>query len=108
MIWSRAKIEKDIVIISMIGRRPTIAAPIAIPVKPGSVIGVSTTRRPIPSCRFLLKGGTSQSFLSTAYFSNRPSVTRNVPLYLPISSPIRNTSGSRSISWTMAARSASR
>ena len=41
-------------------RKPVIAAPIAIPVKPGSTIGVSTIRR-------------------GPYLSSIPSVTRNVP-----------------------------
>ena len=44
MIWSRASIEKLIVIISMTGRRPSMAAPIAAPAKPSSAIGVSRTR----------------------------------------------------------------
>ena len=39
-----ASSEKFQVIISMMGRRPTIAAPTPTPAKPSSVIGVSTTR----------------------------------------------------------------
>lgn len=59
------------VIISTMGRKPTMAAPMAKPTMPGSTIGVSTTRRAMP--------GTMKSFFSTPYLSYRPSVTRNVP-----------------------------
>ncbi len=45
MIWSIASIEKFHVIISMTGRRPTMAAPTPTPAKPSSVMGVSMTRR---------------------------------------------------------------
>jgi len=43
-IWSRARMPKFIVMSSTIGRNPAIAAPMARPVKPASVIGVSITR----------------------------------------------------------------
>ncbi len=45
MIWSIASSEKFQVIISMIGRKPTMAAPTPIPANPSSVIGVSMMRR---------------------------------------------------------------
>jgi hypothetical protein len=44
-IWSSARIEKLKVIISITGLSPSMAAPIPMPVKPDSQIGVSTTRR---------------------------------------------------------------
>ena len=44
MIWSEARKEKFQVIISTTGLRPSIAIPIAAPVKPPSAIGVSMTR----------------------------------------------------------------
>jgi hypothetical protein len=43
-IWSMASRLKLIVMISTIGRMPSIAAPIAAPTNPPSQIGVSTTR----------------------------------------------------------------
>jgi hypothetical protein len=43
-IWSRARIEKLNVIISITGRRPSIAEPTPTPVNPASAIGVSMTR----------------------------------------------------------------
>jgi hypothetical protein len=44
MMWSMACMEKLKVMNSTIGRRPDIAAPTAMPVKPCSVMGMSTTR----------------------------------------------------------------
>jgi hypothetical protein len=60
MIWSAATIEKFIVIISTIGRRPSMAMPTAVPIIPASAIGVSTT-------------------LFGPYFLSMPAVIRNVP-----------------------------
>jgi len=45
MSWSIAVSEKFQVMNSMIGRSPTMAAPMPIPAKPVSAIGVSITRR---------------------------------------------------------------
>ncbi len=56
MTWSMACSEKLKVIHSTMGRRPTIAAPMPMPVKPSSEIGVSITR-------------------SGPYFSSRPWLT---------------------------------
>ena len=78
-IWSSASSEKLIVISSTTGRSPSIAAPIAAPVKPSSAIGVSRTR-----C--------SPNSVSS------PAVILYEPSKIPISSPIRNTFSSRSIS----------
>ncbi len=66
-----------------------MAAPIPAPTNPSSEIGVSRTR-PAP------------------YFSHRPAVTLYEPSNLPISSPMRKTSRSRSSSSSSARRSASR
>jgi len=44
-IWSSASSAKFQVMNSITGRRPAIAAPMPIPAKPSSAIGVSTTRR---------------------------------------------------------------
>ncbi len=43
-IWSKATAEKFHVMYSTMGRRPTIAAPMEMPVKPLSVMGASMTR----------------------------------------------------------------
>ena len=43
MIWSTARNEKFMVIISTMGRMPIIAMPMAAPVNPPSQIGVSIT-----------------------------------------------------------------
>ena len=51
---------KFIVIISTIGRRPSIAMPTAVPAMPASAIGVSITR-------------------FGPYFFSMPAVMRNVP-----------------------------
>src|SRR6266496_4920247 len=67
---------KLIVIISTIGRRPSIAAPVAMPTKPFSAIGVSTTRMGPNSFK-------------------RPAVILYEPSKLPISSPIKKTFSSR-------------
>src|SRR5579883_2029876 len=67
------------VMISTTGRRPSIAAPTAMPTKPFSAIGVSTTRR------------SPNSF-------KRPAVILYDPSNTPISSPIKKTFSSRSIS----------
>ncbi len=64
------------------------AAPKARPVKPASAIGVCTTRR-------------------GPYCSKKPFVTLNAPPNVPMSSPIRNTSGSASISRRNASEMAS-
>src|SRR5215212_4790581 len=64
---------------SATGRMPISAAPHAAPTIAASDIGVSITR-PLPNS------------------SRSPSVTLNAPPYAPTSSPMRNTSGSRSIS----------
>src|SRR5260221_414758 len=74
-------------IYSMIGRSPAIAAPTPSPEKPASLIGVSITR-----C------GPNRSSI--------PLDTLYAPLYSATSSPMRKTDGSRSISSTMASRSA--
>src|SRR6266516_745388 len=78
---------KLIVIISTIGRRPSIAAPVAMPTKPFSAIGVSTTRMGPNSFK-------------------RPAVILYEPSKLPISSPIKKTfssrvSSSRSVSFNV-------
>ena len=75
--------------ISAIGLRPVIAAPMAAPRIACSEIGVSRTRTG-PNC------------------SNRPTVALNTPPALPMSSPRKTTSGSRVISWAMPRMTASR
>src|SRR4051794_27804516 len=72
---------------STTGRSPVIAAPTARPVKPGSEIGVSTTRC-VPNS------------------STRPESTLNGVPASATSSPITNTSSSRRISSTNAALTA--
>ena len=75
--------------ISHTGRSPMCAAPAAAPTNPVSLMGVSMTR-------------------SAPNRSSSPSVTLNAPPYAPMSSPMQNTLGSRSISsnspWRMASR----
>ena len=44
MIWSKATKLKFQLMNSITGRRPVIAAPTAMPVKPDSVMGLSITR----------------------------------------------------------------
>ena len=44
-IWSNATAEKFHVMNSMIGRKPTMAAPTPMPAKPDSAMVVSITRR---------------------------------------------------------------
>src|SRR3954471_8749857 len=88
-IWSNATQLKLNVMYSTIGRRPTIAAPMPMPVKPSSEIGVSITRR-------------------GPNWSSMPWLTLYAPLYSATSSPIRKTRSSRSISSVIACRRASR
>ena len=76
---SNAHVMKSEYCSSTTGRIPSIAAPMAIPVKVSSAIGVSITR-------------------SSPKRSMNPSVTLNAPPYTPMSSPIMNTDSSRSIS----------
>ena len=45
MMWSMACMAKLKVMNSTIGRRPASAAPVPMPAKPISLMGVSTTRR---------------------------------------------------------------
>src|SRR4051794_33390760 len=88
-IWSRASRAKFTVIISTTGRRPVIAAPTPMPTIVFSEIGVSRTRFS-PNC------------------SSRPFVTLKAPWKTPMSSPMRKTRSSRSISSRSASLSASR
>src|SRR4029450_7851479 len=74
---------------SATGRRPSIAAPSAVPTIVSSTIGVSITRV-----------GPNRSM--------NPSVTLNAPPYPPMSSPSRNTRSSRSISSQSASAIATR
>src|SRR4051812_41782404 len=74
---------------STIGRSPVMAAPMPMPEKPASEIGVSITRR-------------------GPNLSSIPSETLYAPLYWPTSSPMRKTFSSRSISSVIAWRRASR
>ena len=68
--------------ISAIGRIPTTAAPMAVPMIPDSASGVSITR-------------------SGPNSSMKPSVTLNAPPKTPMSSPITRTRSSERISWRM-------
>ena len=78
VIWSKAGNTNPSNWISMTGRKPPMARPIAVPTMPDSASGVSSTRcSPKSRCRC--------------------SVTRNTPPSLPMSSPIRITRGSSSI-----------
>ena len=88
-IWSIASSEKLIVISSTTGRSPVMAAPTPMPTIVFSEIGVSRTRFSPNS-------------------SSSPAVTLKAPLKTPMSSPIRNTRSSRSISSRSAWLSASR
>ena len=87
--WSSASSEKLMVISSTTGRSPAMAAPTPRPTIEFSEIGVSRTRFSPNS-------------------SIRPAVTLNAPWNTPMSSPIRNTFSSRSISSRSARFSASR
>ena len=78
MIWSMARSEKLIVMISTIGFSPARAAPTAAPTNPDSDMGVSRTR-------------------SGPYLSRNPRVTAYAPSYAPMSSPIRRTFSSPSM-----------
>ena len=89
MIGSKAQEMKSANWNSTTGRSPTSAAPAARPVNPVSAIGVSTTRR-------------------GPNLSRNPFVTLNAPPNWPTSSPMRKTSGSRSISASNANPTASR
>lgn len=84
-----ACMEKLKVMNSQIGRSLWKAAPIAMPAKPASVIGVSITRL-------------------SPYFSQRPFVILYAPWYCATSSPRMKTSPSRAISSSIAELSASR
>src|SRR3954452_12653835 len=75
--------------ISAIGRRPTTAAPTAVPMIPDSARGVSITR-------------------SSPNSSTNPSVTLKAPPNTPMSSPITSTRSSWRISWRMASEMACR
>ena len=88
-IWSIASSEKLTVMISTTGRSPAIAAPTPAPTIVFSEIGVSRTR-------FSPKSSSS------------PWVTLKAPWKTPMSSPIRNTDSSASISSRSAWFSASR
>ena len=89
MMGSKAQEMKSANWNSTTGRSPTSAAPAASPVNPVSAIGASTTRR-------------------GPYLSRKPLVTLKAPPNWPTSSPMMKTSGSRSISWSSAAPTASR
>src|SRR5687768_8202094 len=88
-MMSYAQEMKSMNCISTIGRIPMCAAPAAAPVKPISLMGVSTTRAP-------------------PKWSRNPSVILNAPPYAPMSSPITKTRSSRSISSHIPSRIASR
>ncbi|MCY1552235.1 hypothetical protein D9M68_886170 [compost metagenome] len=71
--------KKSTNISSAIGRMPSAAAPMAVPMKAVSEIGVSMMR-------------------SLPCLSSRPPVAPKMPPYFPMSSPMTKTSASRSIS----------
>src|SRR5574337_784071 len=75
--------KKSTNISSAIGRMPSAAAPIALPMNAVSEIGVSMMR-------------------SLPCFASRPPVAPKMPPYLPMSSPRTKTSASRCISWSIA------
>ncbi len=75
--------KKSTNISSTIGRMPSAAAPIAVPMNAVSEIGVSMTR-------------------SLPYLASRPPVAPKMPPYLATSSPNTKTSLSRSISCPIA------
>ena len=79
--------KKSTNMISAMGRMPSAAAPMAVPMKAVSEIGVSMMR-------------------SLPCLASRPPVAPKMPPYLPMSSPITKTLGSRSISWPMASDTA--
>ena len=87
-IWSMARPEKSTNMISATGRMPTSAAPVAAPTMVFSEMGVLRTR-------------------SAPNSSNRVRVTPKAPPCLAMSSPMRKTAGSRSISSRSASRMAS-
>ncbi len=80
---------KSMNMISITGRIPISAAPVAAPAMAASEMGVSRIR-------------------SGPNSSNMPRDTPKAPPYTPTSSPMRKTSGSRRISWIRASRTASR
>ena len=86
-IWSKATPAKSENCSSTTGRSPVSAAPIPQPTKPLSVSGVSRIR-------------------SAPKRSYSPSVARNSPPTLPMSSPITITLGSASSSSSSASRTA--
>ena len=88
-IRSQQTAKKSLNMISAIGRRPVMAAPIAAPRMACSLIGVSRTR-----C-----GPNS---------SSRPGVVLNTPPAAATSSPRNTTLGSRRISWAIPRVTASR
>jgi len=81
--------EKLNVMNSQIGRSPAKAAPVAIPVNPISVMGVSMTRL-------------------SPYFFQSPREILYAPSYCATSSPMMKTLSSRSISSSIAVFKASR
>ena len=88
-IRSQQTAKKSLNMISAIGRRPVIAAPIAAPRMACSLIGVSRTRSG-PNC------------------SSKPGVVLNTPPAAATSSPRKTTLGSRRISWAIPRVTASR
>src|SRR5215472_5948345 len=88
-IRSQQTAKKSLNMISAIGRRPVIAAPMAAPRMACSLMGVSRTRRG-PNC------------------SSRPGVVLNTPPAAATSSPRKTTLGSRLISWAIPRVTASR
>ena len=88
-IRSQQTAKKSLNMISAIGRRPVIAAPIAAPRMACSLIGVSRTR-------------------SGPNSSSRPTVVLNTPPAAATSSPRNTTSGSRRISCAIPRATASR
>jgi hypothetical protein len=77
--WSKPQEMKSANCISVTGRMPSTAAPMAVPMIPDSASGVSITR-----------AGPNSSM--------KPSVTLNAPPNTPMSSPITNTRSSARIS----------
>ena len=88
-MMSQQTAKKSENMISAIGLRPVMAAPMAAPMIACSEIGVSRTRM----------GPNS---------SNSPTVVLNTPPASATSSPKNTTLGSRRISWAMPAATASR
>jgi hypothetical protein len=87
--WSKPHEMKSANCISAIGRMPSTAAPMAVPMMPDSASGVSITRI-----------GPNSSM--------KPSVTLKAPPNTPMSSPITNTRSSARISSRMASEIACR